>query len=58
MGMKIVGWIAGLTALFLVLYYYVGTASVSNSLFSGAGSLVSRLQGRDSSGNLPTNYPK
>ena len=55
---KVIGWIVGLTALFLVLYYYVGTTSVANSLFFGTGSLVGRLQGRDSSGNLPTAYPK
>jgi hypothetical protein len=55
---KIVGWAVGLTALFLVLYYYVGTASVSNSIFSGAGTILGRLQGRDNQGNLPAGYPK
>lgn len=56
--MKIAGWVLGITALFLVLYYYVGTTSVTNSLFSGATGLVGRLQGRDAKGNLPANYPK
>lgn len=55
--MKVLGWVAGLTALFLVLYYYVGTASVSNSVFYGASSVLGRLQGRDANGNLPASYP-
>ena len=55
---KVIAWIVGLTALFLILYYYVGTTSVASSLFYGTGSLVGRLQGRDASGALPTSYPK
>lgn len=55
---KVITWVFGLTALFLILYYYVGTASVSNSIFSGVGTVVGRLQGRDNKGNLPSNYPK
>lgn len=58
MAMKIIGWVAGLTVLFLILYYYVGTSAVANSLFSGTSTLVGRLQGRDASGNLPTQYPR
>lgn len=58
MATKIIGWIAGLTVLFLILYYYVGTSAVANSLFSGGSTLVGRLQGRDNSGNLPTQYPR
>lgn len=55
---KVVTWVFGLTALFLILYYYVGTASVANSLFGGVSTLVGRMQGRDGMGNLPAGYPK
>lgn len=55
---KIIGWLGGLTVLFLILYYYVGTSSVANSLFSGSSTLIGRLQGRDVYENLPTKYPK
>lgn len=54
---EILGWVAGLVALFLVLYYYVGTQAVANSVFSGVGNLAGRLQGRDQYGNLPNSYP-
>jgi len=55
---KAMGWLAGLTVLFLILYYYVGTVAVTNSLFQNGAGLIGRLQGRDTNGNLPTSYPK
>jgi len=55
---KIIGWVVGLTALFMVLYYYVGSTSVMNGVFSGAGTIISQVTGRDANGNLPTTYPK